>query len=72
MGENKEGIRNRFITDNAYKELECLFAWAKFYGNAKDLAVPTQFNQQAFEKIQLKINDLGNKLFKKEWKNNKL
>ena len=71
MGEYEKRNRSESYTGDAYKELECLFAWAKFYGNAKDLAVPTQFNQDAFEKVQIKINDLGNKLFKTNWKNNK-
>lgn len=43
---------------NKYKEIECLFAWATFYSNGKNLAIQTLPNLDKFEKTQKQIEKL--------------
>lgn len=43
---------------NKYKELECLFAWATFYSNGKNLAIQTLPNLEKFDKIQIQIEKI--------------
>jgi hypothetical protein len=40
------------------KQMECLFAWAEFYSNSKNLEVPSVPNTLKFNQIQKDINSL--------------
>jgi hypothetical protein len=44
------------------KQMECLFAWAEFYSNSKNLAVPVVANFEAFNKTKEKILKLKTEL----------
>jgi hypothetical protein len=47
-----------YMKKNKYKELECLFAWAAFYSNGKNLAVETLPNQEKFNIVKKQIDNL--------------
>jgi hypothetical protein len=44
------------------KQMECLFAWAEFYSNSKNLELPSVPNMLKFNQIQRDINILRKEL----------
>jgi hypothetical protein len=44
------------------KQMECLFCWAEFYSNSKNLEVPSVPNTLKFNQIQRDINILRKEL----------
>lgn len=46
------------MQQSKFKKLECLFAWAEFYSNGKNLAVPTNRDEVKFAKVQKDINEI--------------
>lgn len=46
------------MLESKFKKLECLFAWAEFYSNGKNLAVPTNREEAKFNKVQEQIYNL--------------
>lgn len=44
------------------KQMECLFAWAEFYSNSKNLEVASVPNTLKFNQIQRDINILRKEL----------
>ena len=50
------------MENNIGKQMDCLFAWAEFYSNSKNLETPTNANNKAFTKIQKDILKLKKQL----------
>lgn len=46
------------------KKLEELFAWAQFYQNSPNLAIPTKPNEQMFKKTQIQIEGLMKEFYR--------
>lgn len=50
------------MQESKFKKLESLFAWAEFYSNGKNLAVPTNPDKEKFNKVQKQIFEVKNKV----------
>lgn len=59
-----ETINGRIVKSNQQK-MEELYCWSAFWGNAKGLAVSTTYNEVIYNKTQIQIANLRQKLFGK-------